>query len=992
MKINFRRLFVAVVSLSLYVGAIAVESPLSRRFASQDACRRWVDSVYNALSERQRVAQLVFPNVAPDQGQASRAAIKRFVETNRVGGLLFSKGSLAQYVEMINYAQSLAKVPLMITFDGEWGLAMRIAEVEAFPRNMALGAISDPRVLYDYGAETARQCRALGVHVNFAPVLDVNSNPSNPVIGTRSYGEDPQRVGLLGVAYSLGLEDGRVMAVAKHFPGHGDTSTDSHKAVTTVNHDFKQLDSVDLVPFRGFVDAGCSGVMTGHIVLPAIDPSGRPASLSKKITTELLRDELGFNGLIFTDALAMKGAKVEGKNNAVLALKAGADVLETSSTPIADIDAILAAVKSGEISESRIEQSCKRVLTYKYLLGLTSRPAPMSLKAVAAEIKSPEAEAINRRLTAASMTVIRNRGDILPVKDLESKTIAVVNIGASADNVFSSYCSRYARVDHYSVTAAGLSAETLAKIKNHDIVIAGVYSDAQWARAALSQMKDFPGLVPAFFMSPYKMNKFAASLSAAPAILLAYEDKPLAQEYAAQALFGGIDVSGRLPVDLPSVAPLGSGVTLKKSRLGYSSPLLKNMKPSLTDSLDAVVTKLISAGGTPGCQLLVARGGDIIYDKCFGKTTAAGSAVKPSTVYDLASVSKAAGTLPGIMKAYDLGLFGIDDFMSKHVLGLRQPGKDSLRVREFLFHETGFPAGLNMYDVMIDPDSYSGKLITARPDASHTIKVGRRAYGNKSARLRSDITSSTASSRFPVEASKGVFTGAETYDTIMSRIYNINLRGNKNYNYSCLNFCLLMDMEQQLTGVPHDRFVADSIFAPLGAYTACYRPTLHHALSDIAPTEKDNFLRRQHVHGYVHDELANFSGGVQGNAGLFSNAEDLAKYCQMLLNGGEYGGRRFLSQPTVDLFTKTKSPNSRRGLGFDKPNSDDPDASPTCEEADPSVFGHLGFTGTVFWVDPVNDLIFIFLTNRVNPTRDTPVFNKANPRPELFRQVYKALQ
>ncbi|MDE6704041.1 MAG: serine hydrolase [Muribaculaceae bacterium] len=992
MKINISRLFAALVGVCFVSVAVAAESPLSRKVAESDNCIAWVDSVYNSLTLRQRVAQLVFPNISPNQGQTSKSEIKRLVGGNQVGGVLFYKGTLAQYVEMINYAQSLANVPLMITFDGEWGLEMRIPDAEPYPRNMALGAITDPRLLYDYGREVARQFRALGVHVNFAPVLDVNSNPSNPVIGTRSFGEDPDRVAKLGVAYSLGLEDGQVMAVAKHFPGHGDTSTDSHKAITTVNHDMARLDSVDLVPFRAFIEAGCSGVMTGHIVLPNVDGSGRPASLSEKMTTGMLRENLGFKGLIFTDALAMKGAKVEGKNNAVLAIKAGADVLETTVSPVADIDAIVAAVKSGEISEKRIEQSCKRVLTYKYLLGLTSRPAPLSLKAVRAEVNSAEAEAMNRCLTAASMTVLRNRDDILPIKNLESTSIAVVNIGAKADNVFSSYCSRYAKIDRYSVTSAGLSAETLSKIKKHDIVIVGVFSDAQWAQAALSQMKDVKGLGPAFFVTPYKMNKFAASLTSAPAILLAYDDKPLAQEYAAQALFGGIDVDGRLPVDLPKVAPIGSGVALKKSRLGYSSPLLRGLNPTMTDSLDAIVGKLIADGGTPGCQLLVARGGDIVYDKCFGRTTADGPAVTQSTVYDLASVSKAAGTLPGIMKAYDLGMFRFDDFMSEYIPGLRQQGKDSLRIREFLFHETGFPSGLNMYDVMIDTNSYTGKLITSRPDKVHSLKVGRGAYANNSARIRRDITSATANERFPIESAKGIFVGKETYDTIMNRIYNIKLRDNKNYNYSCLNFCLLMDLEQRLTGIPHDRFVADSIFAPLGAYTTCYQPTNYHPLANIAPTEKDPLLRRQHVQGYVHDELANFSGGVQGNAGLFSNAEDIAKYCQMLLNGGEYGGRRFLSQPTVDVFTKTKSPNCRRGLGFDKPNPTDPDASPTCEEAHPSVYGHLGFTGTVFWVDPVNDLIFIFLTNRVNPTRDTPVFNKANVRPELFRQVYKALE
>lgn len=989
MNFKARVLFVFVACL---VTLFSFASPLGRQRLLDEDCQRWVDSVYNKLTPRQRVAQLVVPKIAPDQVQAARTAAKRFVAENHVGGLLFSKGSLTQYADIINYAQSISEVPLMITFDGEWGLSMRIPETPRFPKNMALGAITDPRLLYDYGQEIAREFNLAGVQVNFAPVLDVNSNPSNPVIGIRSYGEDPDRVARLGVAYSLGLEDGGVMAVAKHFPGHGDTSTDSHKSITVVNHTRAQIDSIDLVPFEAFVNAGCSGVMTGHIVLPKVDDSGLPASLSYKMTTDVLRNRLGFKGLIFTDALSMEGAKVEGKNNAVLALKAGADVLETLASPIADIDAILAAVRSGNLSQERIDESCRRVLAYKYLLGLTVRPNPIDVKSLSKAINTPAAEALNRRLTAATMTVLRNREDILPIKDLDAKTIAVVNIGAPADNTFSSFCSRYAKVERYTIDANGTSQSILAQIKQHDLVIAAVYTDAQWARSAMSNLKTEPGLLPVFFVSPYKVEKFAASIEAAPSVLLAYEDTPLAQEYAAQALFGGINVDGRLPVDLPKVAPLGSGVKLEKSRLGYSVPQLKGLNPTMTDSLDRLVSNLIEAGGMPGCQLLVARGGDVVYDKCFGRVSQGGAAVMPSTVYDLASVSKALGTLPGVMKAYDMGMFRFDDYMSAYVPGLRQPGKDSLRIREFLFHETGFPASLNMYDVMIDTASYTGKLISAKPDSNHSLKIGKRAYGNNSARLRGDITSTEFSDKFPFEASKGIYTGPATYDTIMSRIYNIQLKPNKNYRYSCLNFCLLMDMEQQLTGIPHDRFVTDSIFGPLGAYTTGYRPTTYLSQQQIAPTEKDNFLRKQHLQGYVHDELANFSGGVQGNAGLFSNADDLAKICQMLLNGGEYGGHRFYNQATTDVFTRTKSPNSRRGLGFDKPDVDKPESSPTCEEADPSVFGHAGFTGTIFWVDPVNDLIFIFLTNRVNPTRETPVFNKSSIRPELFRQVYKAIQ
>ncbi len=760
-----------------------------------------------------------------------------------------------------------------------------------------------------------------------------------------------------------------------------------------MTHNRAVLDSVDLVPFRSFIEAGCSGIMTGHIVMPGIDPSGLPASLSPAVSTKLLRDELGFEGLVFTDALSMKGAKVEGSNNAVLALRAGADVLETLSTPIADIDAILAAVEKGLLPARRIEQSCRKMLMYKYLLGLSVQPASVNLASARSQINAPVSEVINRQLTAATMTIIRNNGDILPVGRLESRSIAVVNIGAPADNTFSDFCGRYTDVKTFTVGAEGLTADRLSSIKANDLVIVAVYSDAAWAVDAVAAItRDCREVVASLFVSPYRTTRFAKGLAPAKAVLLAYENTPLTQEYAAQALFGGIDVNGRTPVNLPGVAPLGTGIALSKSRLGYSTPAAEGLNPSMTDSLTTIVRKLIASGGMPGCQLLVAKDGNVVYDRCFGAVTKGGAQVDRRTLYDLASVSKAVGTLPGVMKAYDMGLFRLDDFISKYVPGMQVPGKDSLRVREFLFHETGLPATLNMYSLMIDSASYSGKLITARPDKLHSIKLGRGAYAHNGARLRRDITSADRSAGLGIEASKGIFVGAAAYDTIMDRIYNVKLRPNKNYLYSCLNFALLMDMEQRLTGISHDRLIADSIFAPLGARSVCYRPAEYYPLSRIAPTEKDNFLRRSLVHGYVHDEMAAFSGGVQGNAGLFANAGDIAKYCQMLLNGGVYGDRRFYSAKTVDLFTKTKSPNSRRGLGFDKPDLSDPDKSPTCEEADPSVIGHLGFTGTAFWIDPANNLIFVFLTNRVNPSRDNPVFSKSGIRPELFRQVYKAME
>lgn len=962
-----------------------------------DQAIHYADSVYNTLSGRQRVAQLIFPKVVPKVGDASKATMKKLFGTEGFGGLLFTEGTLDQYVAMTNYVQSVTKVPVMVTFDGEWGLAMRIKDTPHFPHNMTLGAIDgNPQLLYRYGQEMARECKLAGIHVNFAPDADVNSNPANPVIGYRSFGENPEKVSISSTAYSLGLEDGGVLSVAKHFPGHGDTGVDSHKALPTVGHTRARLDTIDLVPFRGYIDARLGGVMVGHINVPVLDPDGTPASLSSKISTDLLRNELGFGGLIFTDALAMKGAVAPGGGNvSVAALLAGADVLLSPANPVNDLNAIMAAIKSGKVSEKMIEDRCKRILMFKYALGMPGAKAvDTDIPRLSAAISTPESEALIHELTAASMTVLFNKDNVLPIGKLDRTTIAVVNIGAYGNNNFASTCRKYADTDTYFTTGENFSASSLEKIKNHDLVIAAVYNDTPAARAALSSVVKAAGgkAVGVFLMNPYKMKKFSADFPEMKALLLAYDDTPDSRSCAAQALFGGIDVTGTLPVNLRGVAKAGTGVRLTKTRLGYSTPVAAGFKASLADSIDAIVNPAINKGALAGCQVLVARHGNVVFDKSYGKTTnaAGGTAVSDNTIYDLASVSKATGTLPGIMKLYDMGRLRLDSKIGMLLPGLQDSAKKEITVRELLYHESGMPAALNMFNVMIDTLSYTGRLITTRPDANHKIKIQRKAYGHNTARLRHDITSTAKSVKYPIEGAKGIYLSKAAYDTVMGRIYNAPLRNNKNYNYSCLNFCLLMDIEQRITGITHDRFVHDSIFAPLGAYNTGYRPLESHPASQIAPTENDTFLRRQTLRGYVHDELANFSGGVQGNAGLFSTAGDLAKICQMWLNGGCYGDRRILSQETVELFTKSKSPTCRRGLGFDKPDSN-PENSPTCEEANPEVYGHLGFTGTVFWVDPKEDMFFIFLCNRVNPTRDSFEFNKLNMRPRLFSQLYKAL-
>lgn len=969
--------------------------------ADRAAAAHWADSVYNTLNTRQRLAQLVFAKVEPTQGANAKTNMRTYAQAG-IGGILMGHGTLEEYAALTNYGQSQAKVPLMMTFDGEWGLSMRIAEAPRFPVNMALGAVQNSRLIYQYGSEMARQCRLMGVQVNFAPDADVNSNPANPVIGRRAFGEDPAQVTRLTTAYSLGLENGGVQATPKHFPGHGDTDTDSHKTMTSVSHSRAVLDSVDLMPFRECVRAGVSGIMVGHLVVPALDASGSPASLSKKVVSGLLRGEMGFEGLVYTDALAMKGAvDPQGRNNGVVALTSGADVLLCPSNPVRLVDALVAAKQEGTITNDMVEEHCKRVLRYKYYLGLNDvKKVATSGAALRRSLDTPECRALIQELANASITVLRNGNNILPIGNLVSRKIAVVTIGGADKHnpakEFSDICDRYAPVEKFHTNGGVFSAASIAKMKAADVVIIGVFNDKSASREVLAQLAaaNLSNMVQCYMVNPYKMKKFAASQANAAALVLAYDDITESASAAAQAVFGGIDVSGKLPVNLRGVAEMGAGINLTKSRLGFTNPAAEGFHAWLTDSLDTFAKKCIQANAMPGCQILVARNGNIVYDKAFGKVGAGAEygKVDSRTLYDLASVSKATGTLPGIMKAYDMGLINLDDRLGDLIPEITDTAKQCISVRQLLFHESGMPAALNMYNVLIDTTTYTGKLFTSRRDASHTIKVARKTWGNKDARVRTDIIKSERSDEYPIEMAEGMYVGRAAYDTVMNRIYNIPLRSSRRYTYSCLNFCLLMDIEQRRTGRNHEEFVGNEVFGPLGASRLGYRPTERFDKSNIAPTEIDKMIRRQLVHGYVHDETANASGGVQGNAGLFGNADDVAKLCQMLLNGGTYGDVRILSEETARLFTTTKSPTCRRGLGFDKPDVDNPDNSPTCEQAGASVFGHLGFTGTVFWVDPSENMIFVFLTNRVNPTRETPIFNKMDIRPTLFRYCYQALE
>ncbi len=564
----FLGIAISVLSFSL-LGAVSCGDVSARTVAKQNVneecvdeqeikAERWADSVVSTLSTRERVAQLFVPRLDITNNAAGFKAVEKVVSKDKMGGFLLGKGSITSYADLINYGQDKAEIPLMITLDGEWGLSMRVSGTPRFPYNVALGATGDQDLLYGYGREIARECRLMGIQVNFAPDIDVNSNPDNPVIGYRSFGEDSELVAKLGTAYSLGMWDHGVMPVGKHFPGHGDTSTDSHKTLPVINHSRSRLNDVDLRPFVMAIHEGMPGIMVAHLTVPALDPSGTPASLSKKITTDFLQDSLGFKGLIFTDALAMKGATRVNENNCVSAFLAGADILLGSAAPATDLEAVVSAVNSGKISQSELSRRCKKVLVYKYKLGLNKKPAKIDATGMSAKLNTPAVDSLITEMSRKAITIVRDNKNTLPIK--AEKKVVVVSIGAPGSNRFSDLCRDFCGADRYGK----ISSTVLAEVKKADVVIVGVFSSNANAKNALKTIAAAnSSTIGVFFMNPYRVSKFS-NLASLSSIVLAYDDIPQLRESAAEAIFGEIDVSGKLPINLPGVGNVGDGVTLKR--------------------------------------------------------------------------------------------------------------------------------------------------------------------------------------------------------------------------------------------------------------------------------------------------------------------------------------------------------------------------------------------------------------------------------------------
>ncbi|MDD4728414.1 MAG: glycoside hydrolase family 3 N-terminal domain-containing protein, partial [Dysgonamonadaceae bacterium] len=943
-----KKTFLLVAFVLLLQLVAAQIQPNIYRQADQTKMNAWVDSVYSSLTVDQQIGQLFMIIAETQTTETNKKLINRYIQEQKIGGILFSKGTIVNQATLTNYAQQNSTTPLFIGLDGEWGLNMRLTDAPKFPRNMVLGALKSDSLLYLYGKEVARQSKELGIHINFAPVLDVNSNPKNPVIGDRSFGERPELVAVKGVAYARGLEDGGVMAVAKHFPGHGDTAEDSHKTLPTIIHSKERLEEIELFPFTSYINAGLSGMTIGHLNVPSLETNGLPSTLTASIGKNLLKDEMGFSGLTFTDGMAMRGVSNQ-HSMSVKAILAGNDIILGVPNIKSEFQSVKQAVEQNTISKEVLERNVRKILAYKYILGV-HQFNPISTKEVVRNINTTYAEWLIRKLHDSSITLLKNNHKVLPVKDLDKKKIASVAIGSTSITPFQKWMKKYGDVNTFQINQSEQLNSIEKNLKNYDIIIYSVHSRYIHDTPALQALLKNEKTVLVFFTSPYFLNTFIQSTDKADAVVLAHTNDEYSQISAAQSIFGGIAMNGILPVTTGEYKAT-SGLVTSKTRLSYQLPEEVGISSERLYSIERIALEGIRQKAYPGCQILIAKEGVVIYDKSFGSFEyGLSSKVTDETVYDLASITKASATLPAIMKLYDNKRLHLRDQLQKFIPETKKTNKANITIRETLLHESGIVPYIPYYTFAIDKDSYTGPLLSKKRSNVYNLRFSGM-WGKGDYKFKSNLISGVNTPTFNLPVSDKMFASEEMQKTMLSEIIATNLRP-KRYAYSCLNFMLLKEVVESISKDDLNVYVQKNFFKKLGATTTTFQPLLYMSAENIAPTENDAFFRKQTLKGYVHDEGAALFGGISGNAGLFSTANDLAKLYQMFLNGGTYGGDRFLSEETVRLFTTTKSSVSRRGLGFDKPDIRNNNASPTSPQAPISVYGHIGYTGTSFWIDP----------------------------------------
>jgi beta-glucosidase-like glycosyl hydrolase/CubicO group peptidase (beta-lactamase class C family) len=941
----------------------------------------WVDSVFRSLSFEERLGQLFMVAAYSNKDNRHKDEIAKLIKEQNLGGLIFFQGGPVRQANLTNYYQSVAKVPLFIAMDAEWGINMRLDSVLTFPKAMTLGALHREELIYDMGKEMARQFKELGMHINFAPVVDVNSNPNNPVIGYRAFGEEKRLVAKKSVAYMKGLQDHGVMANAKHFPGHGDTETDSHYTLPVINHSETRIKDIDLYPYRELIDQDLMSVMVAHLYIPSLDSERNKATtLSKYVVTDLLKTQMNFNGLVFTDALNMKGVASFYKPGEVdlLALLAGNDVLLYSLDVAKAKSMIMQAVNDGKISRQEIDDRVRKILKAKYWAGLHQKKT-IETKNLLERINSPETELLVEKLYAESITVTSNKDNILPFKNLDLQQFASLTIGGDG-KVFQNKLDKYSNFSHFEVPK-GADAATLAaiekKLEKHNIVVVGMMgvtnnpsrgfginnSDISFIKK-LSQQKT---VITVLFGNVYG----AKNLSGFPNNIIAFENNQFTQKLVPEIIFGGRDAYGILPVSVSEELRMGSGGYLAGlGRLSYSVPESQGLDSRKLAEIDKVMEISISKRAFPGGVVLVAKNGQVVFEKAYGhydyKKT---RPVTTETLYDLASITKVLATTQAVMFLASRNIIDMDKPIAQYVPELKNTNKGDLILKDILAHEAGLVAFIPHYAKTVEAGSWRREYYREKPEPGFNIPVSNDMYAMDALRDSLWIWTVNSELRKPQP-------GRRKYS----------------YVYSDLTMYLLQALVEKVTNQPLDEFVGQNFYDPLGLHTMTFNPHKKFPKERIAPTEDDITFRKRMVQGYVHDPGAAMYGGVAGHAGLFGKANDLAVMMQLMLDKGKYGDLVMFDDKTIMDFTKRQSNQSRRGWGWDKPEPERGKGGSAGVLAPKSTFGHTGFTGTCVWADPENNLIYVFLSNRVHPDANNNILLKDGVRTQIHDIIYQALK
>ena len=965
-------LFIVIILNSAFLKAQSFH-PLKTK--DSIAQQMWVDSIYNGMSVEERIGQLFMVAAYSNKDKNHENFISNLIEKYHIGSLIFFQDQPVKQAELTNLYQSKSKVPLLIGIDAEWGLNMRLKDTYRFPWNMTLGAIRENALITAFGVQVGKHCKRLGIHMNFGPVVDVNTNPDNPIIGNRSFGENHINVAEKAIAFTNGMQTEGIIASAKHFPGHGDTATDSHYELPTVNFSKKRLDSVELYPYKKMFENGVASVMVAHLSIPSLESStSLPSSLSKNVVTNLLQKEMGYNGLIITDALNMKASADFASSEEINlgAILAGNDLLDVPLKIPETVERFKLALETNELTEERLAVSVKKVLKAKYWAGLANYK-PIQISNLKEDLNSIEDILLHRKLVESSITLLKNESLVFPIQNLDKRKIAYVKLGDAGNEHFVNMLKNYTNVD---VVSSNNLDDLILKLKRYNLVVVGYHKSNSnpWKSYKftnrelvwLQEIARTNNTILDVFASPYSLLQIK-TFENIEGLMLSYQNSELSQEISAQMLFGALEIKGKLPVSIKNVFSEGHGLmSTSLKRLGYSIPEdvgLSSKKLLRIDSLAQIVLKEKMA---PGLQVLVARKGKVVYNKSFGYHTDEHKIkVRNDDVYDIASMTKILASLPLIMELEEKGEFSLDSTLGSLIPKLKGTNKDTLTVKEVLSHYGRLKAWIPFYISTLDS-------ITKKPSEEYY----RTKWSNK----------------FPIEVAKNLYLTKSYKDSIFDRIAKADQRDRIGYKYSDLSYFLFKDYIENYYKKNLNKLTRQHFYNPIGANRSGYLPLNWYPKNKIVPTEKDDYYRNQLVHGYVHDMGAAMQGGIGGHAGLFSNANDVAKMMQLYLQKGYYGGKRFFKTETIDKFNHRYYADEkvRKGVGFDKPQIKEIEKA-TCGCVSERSFGHSGFTGTYTWADPETEIVYVFLSNRVYPNAENKGLVRYNIRTDIQQFIEDAI-